>query len=119
MATIAETPARPRLGFWHRLGIVLSIVWIVGASYYHHKAYRGEGREIADLNFESCMEAKIAAQDYTRVCGETYLKEIREFGAYNPTELAIRVITPLIAAWIVAYLVYFAGRWVWRGRAAA
>jgi hypothetical protein len=44
------------MGGWKRLGIVVSVIWMIGAPLYFWHSYDAEARKSADDYYERCTE---------------------------------------------------------------
>ena len=107
----------PRLNLWHRLGIVLSVLWLLGVGYYAlGKRYRHS------LDNASRIERVCLSQNYhdpnrERVCEQEYILARVMANEDADWQYALRVaVIPIPVVWVLAYTVFWTVRWIWRGR---
>ena len=102
---------------WQRTGVVLSLMWIVGAGYIGNDMAKASAGSIGVMTLQRCtpvnngvfgtpsLECVLSANDAEQLS----LGEQRK-------ELAIGVITKLVATWALVYVAVFAVRWIFAGR---
>lgn len=107
-----------KLNLWQRIGVVLSIVWLFGAGGYIFiergqradrvtERIRTECKRVPENISEysssfNCVQSKIVA--YNKIIEDRIMEAIK---------LAI---LPIPVAWLVAYIILWTVRWVWRGK---
>lgn len=119
-----------RLGGWHRIGIVLSVVFIIG-SLWHRGAeqnrFESSAIQFAHENRINCVDrARVSAPtpppgfilDTEIQCINEYDERVREIRSiwkpvsmdwfYNKMEI-------ILFSWVVVYLLVFLFRWIRRG----
>jgi hypothetical protein len=101
-----------RLNGWQRIGIVLSIVWAVGAAIHTRNAEVATWERLASTGYTLCMEAKQA--DYAKCSAEMSATLMKAYDPYWPN-IGFAALAPVLAGWIVAYLLLWIFRWVKRG----
>lgn len=116
-----------RLNGWHRIGIVLSSLFMIVVSVYQRLKQ-------ADLEFllyrianeakSRCIEnvrANVPAPpagfvlDAEAACIENYEKEIERIFSFTDVkiiDLLYHAVFPVIAAWIIVYFLLFTFRWI-------
>jgi hypothetical protein len=121
--------AMPRLNGWQRVGVVLSVVWAIGASAYEF-VHIGD-REQEKINFflkvfyDQCREAQDlatqAGRPFERDCvGEQYNKHLpslnKEF-YYSESRwgVATMAFVPIAITWLLAWWVISIVRWIKSG----
>jgi hypothetical protein len=96
-----------RLNGWQRIGIVLSVVWIIIAgSWGWRHAY-----DQADANFRLCVAAIETASDL-QSCRETRLRAI---AVPRGASAAVVALAPLLIVWLLVYGLVVLVRWIRRG----
>src|SRR3954466_14703592 len=109
---------RIRLNGWQRIGIVLSVVWAIGAAYYELGAiWERENAAIErrvtppyDLCREAQDSAMAASQPFNRDCvqelyGKNLPAAIREASANESRwTIAVAALAPIPFAWLLAYM---------------
>jgi uncharacterized protein len=101
---------KPRLTFWRRVGVVLSLIWLlVGGSWGWRHAY-----DQADTNFKQCVAKIHSAADLQSCRAE----RARALGVPRGVIAAVVAFGPLAAAWFLAYGLLWIGRRV-RGSSGA
>ena len=110
-----------KLNMWHRLGIVLSLVWIVGAGAWQ----RNSDFQVADiLSFETYQNCKDkpnpvpAPGDMTVIdqCGTDVQRAYDSYMANSWARIADFTIVPVFMAWLLVYSVLWIAKWVLAGR---
>jgi hypothetical protein len=104
-----------KLNGWKRIGIIASVVWMLGAGLYTFTATTDSEIKTASELTLSCESAhNWRGSDYCDKQSTDYLAT--NAAKWNPRiESAIVGIVPVPFAWGLAYLVLFLVRWVKRG----
>jgi hypothetical protein len=115
---------RPRLNGWQRIGIILSVVWMIGA-YLHVYDDRVENFTAMNVAHETaCMDQHRANGEtfdqYFPICdaiGKTNGGLDRAMAAFHDARMEALVIAigGALLGWVVAYLVVFLFRWTKHG----
>lgn len=102
-----------KINGWKRLGIIASVVWVIGAYFYTLNA--AMERNIS-LNVEienSCAE--VHRDEPNDPCFQEAVDSAMRQLPGEREEAAIVALLPVPVAWGVTYLVLFLVRWVRRG----
>jgi len=105
-----------RLKGWQRIGIVLSVLWAVGAWLYIEAA----GSKAADEAFKSshalCTREKMARNDFDpKACfDEAKDREDSTFSDWSVRAWLV-ALAPIPIAWLLIYIVVWTVRWIRRG----
>jgi len=109
-----------KLNGWKRVGIVASLVWILGAYLYiHNSAISGSSEAISSIHV-SCDA------DLIGKTGDAYTNGFNECNKQADDSLAVAItdarldgalaaLAPVPLGWGFVYLVLFLARWVRRG----
>lgn len=103
-----------KLNGWKRIGIIASVVWIVGAGYYTVIATSDADAKFASgirLDCETYIPAGIATLAECDKRGDDWLKET---ASSERIEAASVALVPVPLTWGFTYLVLFLVRWVKR-----
>jgi hypothetical protein len=101
-----------KLNGWQRIGILASIIWIIGA--FFHTFDRAEARDIqmAIAIDEACIVARPAEQ---QKCDDDEHAQVMRDLPGERAESAIVALVPVPLAWGFCYLAVFLVRWIKRG----
>lgn len=103
-----------RLNMWQRLGIVLSVLWVLGAGAYQWRKTARAGSEYALASVHLCE--RLAKPGAPANCWDEWMPSYKLITEYVWWEMAARAFIPLILAWLFAYLTLWTVRWVLAGR---
>lgn len=104
-----------KLNGWKRIGIVTSVVWILGAGLYTYEA-------VSESDIKAAVSAALACENYI-ASGVTTLEEcdkrktdyLAETFPDEWREAAIVAFVPVPLGWGFVYLVLSLMRWIQRG----
>ena len=135
MGTLTQK-TKARLGGWQRFGIVLSVVWALGAAYSWLSFQTQEADDAAAFASRVCNKlADEAAQrnwvwqhdpnypnhnealedaDISK-CSEETLETYAIYQQHKWGNSALAALVPLPFAWLLAYIVIVVVRWIKRG----
>ena len=101
-----------RINGWQRIGIVLSITWIIGAAYVSRQQEMKTAENILNFQFNDCWQSK--EYDF-KTCsdkrGETWLILMKPHWSNH----AFYSLTPAVLGWLFVYMMLGIYRWVRRG----
>ena len=100
-----------RLNGWQRIGVVLSVAWAIGAAVYVRNSKIETGRALASINYQLCTATEHTNSDCSRKLSEDLKSAIEPYWV----NVAFYSLAPILAGWIVAYLILGIFRWVRRG----
>lgn len=110
-----------RLNGWMRIGVVLSVLWMVGGSVYAFHDFTRSKREYSDAmyNWRSACIGENAKRRMNNQPEQTCvsLEEVKATFKYDVPWLAFVAIpfVVLILAWIVIGITYVSVRWIRKG----
>lgn len=111
-----------RINGWQRLGILISVAWLLATSWAYFDELWNQPSEWTDYLPHSSYEW-VADLDFTQKAHEDEKRQGKDFsyGIYfmKPTFSISGFLTfslsPILASWLVVYLVLYTFRWVKRG----
>jgi hypothetical protein len=105
-----------RLNGWQRIGIVLSVVWVLGAGLYQRDVDLTNAAWHLDFTYSVCAETKTQHQniDFKSCLGEAD-KNYALFVEGSWGNVVALVLVPVVLAWLLAYIIILVGRWVRSG----
>jgi len=105
-----------RIGMWQRLGIVLSVLWFLGAGLHTLNVEDNNAQAGAALSAELCRDRQARGRDLSENCSKAFSDFMRVVGSDPIIKAGIVAITPIPIAWLLAFVAVWTTRWVWRGR---
>lgn len=119
-----------RLGGWHRIGIVISFIFMIGAAFYQ----RLQQSELEILLQRIAHRAKSICVEHARAniptppagfvldaetaCINDYEKAIEGIFAFTDIkiiDLVYHAVFPVLVAWMIVYVLIFTFRWIRKG----
>jgi hypothetical protein len=98
-----------RLNGWQRIGIVVSVVWILGISGWLWYSIREEQNVTAEIHLSTCLDLPTSNPD---TCQSNWVKEIRTYRRdLCGFDLAFSLV-PVLLSWASVYGVLWIVRWV-------
>ena len=105
-----------RLNGWQRVGIVVSIVWAIGAAIYQRNADLENAQFAANLTYRVCTENKTLKQDFDF---KSCLREVEKTSAIwldgSWSNVAFISLAPIPLGWLVVYMLIRIYQWVKAG----
>jgi hypothetical protein len=105
---------RVRLNGWQRIGIVLSVLWIIVAGLWANYQSIQQRTQTLEFLFQTCVafhNFNYNDPDCLRDFNAQYLGAIK--GQWVDT--AIVALVPIPIAWLLAWIVFVVVRWIRRG----
>lgn len=102
---------RLRLNVWQRLGVVASILWMLGGGVWQRARYAAMALVHYRMTRDECAGSAGDCLQAANVAADQVLKE-------SWPDVASFALTPVILAWALAYVTVWTGRWVLAGRRA-
>src|SRR5947209_5275799 len=98
-----------RLNGWQHIGIVLSIIWAVGAGVHTHNNDLEGAKGFADLSYKVCTNGKLLANDNDlSSCEQERQKNIEQWlkdGDSN-ADVALWALAPIPFGWLAAFILF-------------
>jgi hypothetical protein len=103
---VGRVAMRFRLNGWQRIGIVLSVVWmLVGALWAHHFLFAPV--------YEADSKCRSAVTDLT-FCDGIYKRQMAIARQISPT-ITVLTLAPIPIVWVLAYALVSLVRWIRAG----
>ena len=97
---------------WQRVGVVLSVLWAIGAAIYIRSAQVQSADSLFKMEFSTCLNEQGSTIE---ACSNTVsLQHAMDITADWP-DVAFFAFAPVIAGWLVAYIALKTFRWVKTG----
>lgn len=105
-----------KLNRWQRIGVVLSVVWALGAAYYERSSQMESGQKWMEISSQSCHDSNaLAINPPKKDCSKEWEKDFQMFMTPNWEVIAFISIAPIPIGWGVAFLLIRIYRWVKAG----
>jgi hypothetical protein len=101
-----------RLNGWHRIGIVLSIIWLPIGFVWGNRVGIAEGDWVSQ-NYALCLIDATPQQN--KVCNATYYHDWPIAIQYHWWYAGFYALLPILLVWPSIYFVRFIVRWIARG----
>jgi hypothetical protein len=101
-----------KLNGWKRIGILASVVWILGAGFYTLSVEENRNLSIASMMNRGCDNEPAVSQALCFKVGDDYV--MRMIPAERRSAAFVALV-PVPLGWGFTYLVLFLMRWVKRG----
>ncbi len=101
-----------RLNRWKRIGVVLSVLWVLGGAAYERKSQVDAATNSAQLIYKMCLDiggAQVAN------CSEEFGKNYTEFLKPNWADVAFTAFAPVLLGWLLVFVIIRAYRWIKAG----
>jgi hypothetical protein len=105
-----------RLNGWNRIGLILTIIWLVGFPLYENGKREETRIRLASYSYRTCIEESVKHNDH-RDCSRVFEDEYRKMNSSADGLKEYFFFSVVIAtiAWIIIYLVIYVVWWVIRG----
>lgn len=105
-----------KLNGWHRIGIILSVCWMIGAVVHTRNAETEFAGKWYQAEMKICLDPELTSD--TQACmdaaSDSHWKNFR-WTSLTTANVAFNALGPVIAGWILAFVVIRIVRWVRRG----
>ena len=109
-----------KLKMWQRLGIVISLLWIIGGGLWQRTSDVSRASNMAQSQYQPCSETASqltsGATAANEKCMSESLKTFNIFLEGSWGNVAFFAVGPVLLAWLLAYLTLWTTRWVLAGR---
>jgi hypothetical protein len=109
-----------QIGGWKRIGIVASVVWMLGGAISYH-LYEVAALDTRDMStFNLCYKARTQGSNYDgiaalKTCGQNSRESRSQFFETIWTDDLSVALVPVPLGWLAAYICLSVFRWVKRG----
>lgn len=105
-----------KLNRWQRIGVVLSVVWALGAAYYERNSQVGRGQKWMEISSQNCQDSNALAKDIPKKdCSKEWEKDFQIFMAPKWEGIAFISLAPIPIGWGMAFLLIRIYRWIKAG----
>lgn len=101
-----------KLNRLQRFGIVISILWALGAAYHERNSEMDAGQHFLDLSYQSCIESKISTSDG---CLAEMHKNFDIWMKPNWENIGFIALAPIPLGWLLVFIIIRVYRWVKAG----
>jgi hypothetical protein len=101
-----------RLNRWRRIGVVLSVLWMLGGAAYERKSQVDTATSSAHLIYKMCLD--IGGEKIAK-CSEEFAKNYADFLKPNWIEVALSAFAPVILGWLLVIIIIWVYRWIKAG----
>ena len=101
-----------KLNRLQRIGIVISILWALGAAYYERTSEMGAGQHFLDLSYQTCIESKTSTSDS---CLAEMNKNFDIWMKPNWGNIGFIALAPIPLGWLLVFIIIRVYRWVKAG----
>ena len=98
-----------RVNRWQRVGVVLSVLWAIGAFIYVRSAQVKNADSLFQMEFSACLNERMG--NIAACSNKTSLQNAMDVTAYWP-DVAFFAFAPVIVGWLVAFVTLKTFRWV-------
>lgn len=104
-----------RLNGWKRIGIVASVVWVLGGFIFTYHYETKSDVDLAIMAYSNCRS--VLTQDEPRIeeCNRRESDVLNDLLPYVKLGAAVVALVPIPFGWGLVYLIIFVVRWVRRG----
>jgi hypothetical protein len=100
-----------RLTGWQRLGVVLSVVWALGAGIHTRNADVERADNFAKFAYKVCSDSKSLAHDRDlSSCAQEREKNLETWMKGSDANVAIAALAPIPFGWLTAFILLYVGR---------
>jgi hypothetical protein len=96
-----------------RFGIIISILWAIGAGYYERNAEMTVGRDFLNTSFETCMKMQTST---VNECLSEMSKNSDVWMKPNWGNISFIAFAPILLGWLLIWLSIRVYRWVKAGQ---
>jgi hypothetical protein len=97
-----------RLNGWQRIGLVLSVLWVIGSAIHERNKQVNAAHELFQFQYRMCLEKA----DSMKKCGDTVSLQAAMDATASWSNVAFYAFGPVIAGWLVALISIRTFRWV-------
>ena len=100
------------LNRWQRIGVVMSILWVLGAASFERGSQVDAATSSAQSIYRMCLDMEEAQSED---CSKEFHKNFVDFLRPNWSNIAFIAITPVILGWVLIFIIIRVYRWIKAG----
>lgn len=104
-----------KLNGWLRIGIVLSVLWITASGIYVNRLVTEDGMKSMKMIYSLCINSGQLDDSQAKSCSQKAEEVFEAAVSQRYTDILGISLIPLPIFWILAYLIFYTGRWIKRG----
>jgi len=97
-----------RLNGWHRIGLVLSALWVLGAAIHVRNKQENAAHDLFQSQYRMCLEQESPVKN----CSDTVSLQAAMDATVYWSDVAFYAFGPAIAGWFIALITIRTFRWV-------
>ncbi len=101
-----------KLNRWQRIGVVISILWILGSAIYVRNAQVDVATSSAQYIQKMCLEMEGAQSED---CSKEFHKNYVDFLRPNWSDIALTAFAPVVLGWLLVLIIIRVFRWIKAG----
>lgn len=105
-----------KLNRWQRIGVVLSVVWVLGAAYYERNRQMESGQTWMEISSQNCHGYNALAKDIPKKdCSKEWDRAFQIHMIPQWENIAFVSLTPIPIGWGIVFLFIRIYRWIKAG----
>ena len=114
---MTATTQRKRLNGWQRIGVVLSVIWLIGGGMLTYQIVLGAGGTctVDHTTLSEADQLALNARDYQKMITAGLLTVRRACDEEIYFRSLVYTVIPLVVAWLLVYGLVWLVRWVAAG----
>jgi hypothetical protein len=100
---------------WQKIGLLLSIFWIIGSLYLQYTSTQETAQSISKFSYETCLRTNGEVQTFSNICEEERGKSYKSMMASVWTNASIVAFLPLPFFWIYGIILITLARCIFIG----
>jgi hypothetical protein len=107
-----------KLNGWVRIGIVLSILWVLGGGIYANRLVTQTAINSSNLIYSLCTSSPpsdAAQSGFYKYCGMQRDDIYKDATQYRVRDVALFALLPVPIFWLIAYIIVLTFRWIKKG----
>ena len=106
-----------RLNAWQRLGIVVSLLWVVCGGLWQRTSDVDRALNYMGFVYRTCTEAAALKNNYDfNPCMDKATDDFKLFLEGSWGNVAFMALAPIALGWLTAFAILWVARWVLAGR---
>ena len=102
---------------WHRIGVVLSVLWAVGAAYFERTEQIERRSKFVQASYSLCIERNVTRPEGTprENCAAESLSNTESLSRPDWANIAFSAFAPILLAWLLVLISIRVYRWIMAG----